>query len=150
MFGNSAYKYISVAYLQIMKSMTPVPTLLVSFLIGREKPTWTQLIIVLVICAGIITASVGELSFSWIGFGLQVSAMVCDITRTVVLDILLVNTRLDPISTLYYMAPASAVLIGVGFMIFEYKHFDSSRLTTEFSMVLMLNACTAFILNVSP
>jgi drug/metabolite transporter (DMT)-like permease len=45
-FGNSAYKYISVAYLQIMKSMTPVPTLLVSFLIGREAPTWTQLIIV--------------------------------------------------------------------------------------------------------
>jgi drug/metabolite transporter (DMT)-like permease len=45
-FGNSAYKYISVAYLQIMKSMTPVPTLLVSFLIGREKPTWAQLLIV--------------------------------------------------------------------------------------------------------
>jgi hypothetical protein len=44
----------------------------------------------------------------------QLMAMVCDISRTAVLDLLLVNTQLDPLSTLYYMAPASAFLISIG------------------------------------
>ena len=34
--GNSAYQYISLAYIQMLKSMTPVPMLLMAFLVGKS------------------------------------------------------------------------------------------------------------------
>jgi hypothetical protein len=33
--GNIAYKYLTVAFIQVLKSMTPVPLLLVAFMTGR-------------------------------------------------------------------------------------------------------------------
>jgi hypothetical protein len=94
--------------------------------------------------------------------------MTCDVSKTAVLDYLLVNTQLDPLSTLYYMAPASALLIGTGlavivhdcgadltlfcsvyrFVLFEASKMDMDRFTGEFSAVLLLNAMCAFVLNV--
>lgn len=70
--SNSAYAYLSVAYIQMLKSFTSVPTLLVAFLIGREKPSWTQLGLVCLISCGVALSSVGEVKFSFLGFFLQV------------------------------------------------------------------------------
>lgn len=95
--GNSAYQYISVAFIQMLKSMNPVPLLLckcgfkstissivyltsiisecwhvVQFLTGRETPSILQLCIVVVISFGVSLSSVGELNFSLLGFLLQV------------------------------------------------------------------------------
>jgi drug/metabolite transporter (DMT)-like permease len=73
--GNSAYKYLSVSYIQMIKSTLPIPTLLVSYALGRERPTCTQVLLVFVICIGAIIASLGELQFSWWGLLLQGSAL---------------------------------------------------------------------------
>ena len=70
--GNSAYKYLSVSYIQMIKSFTPVPCLLLAFAVGKEKPSLIQLIIVLIVCLGVTMSSVGELRFSLFGFILQV------------------------------------------------------------------------------
>jgi drug/metabolite transporter (DMT)-like permease len=66
--GNIAYKYLSVAFIQVLKSFTPVPLLLANFLMGREHPSLLQLLIVVLISLGVAIATVGELNFSWTGF----------------------------------------------------------------------------------
>lgn len=58
--GNIAYKYLTVAFIQVLKSMTPVPLLIVAFMTGRENWSLLQLMIVLVICTGITIATLGE------------------------------------------------------------------------------------------
>lgn len=72
--GNVAYSYISLSYIQMVKAITPVPLLLLTFLLGREKPSIAQLLIVAMVSAGVILSSLGELKFSWIGFTLQVQS----------------------------------------------------------------------------
>ena len=72
-FGNSAYQYLSVSYIQMLKSFTPVPMLVGGYIVGKEKPTLTQLVIVIVICGGLSMSTMGELSFSLVGFALQVN-----------------------------------------------------------------------------
>ncbi len=74
--GNVAYSYISLSYIQMVKAITPVPLLLLSFAFGREKPSVAQLLIVVVVSAGVMMSSIGELKFSWIGFLIQVSLLL--------------------------------------------------------------------------
>jgi drug/metabolite transporter (DMT)-like permease len=70
--ANTAYQYISLGYIQMIKAITPVPLLLLYFATGKETPSVLQLLIVCLLCAGVIISSVGELQFSWTGFLLQV------------------------------------------------------------------------------
>lgn len=71
-FGNMVYGYLSLSFIQMIKAVAPVPTLLLSYLFGREKATWYQLVIVIVVSGGAVLSSVGETDFSWIGFIMQV------------------------------------------------------------------------------
>ena len=84
--GNTAYKYLSVAYIQMIKSMTPVLMLLIAFLIGRERMSFLQLSIVGMISGGVAIASAGELHFSTVGVVLQLAAMVADCCRITLLE----------------------------------------------------------------
>jgi drug/metabolite transporter (DMT)-like permease len=59
-----AYKYISLAYIQMVKAFTPVPMLLLSFAFGREVPSFVRLGIVLIVSAGVTMSSIGELRFA--------------------------------------------------------------------------------------
>ena len=70
--GNSAYKFLSVAYIQMLKSLSPVLLLLLAIAIGKEKPSAVQLALVAVICCGVMLASAGERHFSAVGAVLQV------------------------------------------------------------------------------
>lgn len=70
--GNMAYAYISLSFIQMIKSVAPVPMLLLSFALGREKPTWLQFTIVVVVSGGVMMSSVGEMRFSMLGFIMQV------------------------------------------------------------------------------
>lgn len=150
--GNSAYKHLSVAYIQMLKSLNPICILLLAFLLGREKPSVIQLSLVGIICGGVVLASAGELHFSAIGFFLQVSAILLDVCRMTLVDILMVDVKLDSLSMLYYLAPMSSVFILVGFLCFEYDPatFPWARiLDPTFGSALILNASVAFLLNIA-
>ena len=70
--GNNAYSYLSVAYIQMLKSFTPIPMLIMSYILGREKPSLTQFGLIVMITTGVAMTSVGEAEFAIIGFMLQV------------------------------------------------------------------------------
>lgn len=92
-FGNTAYKYLSVAYIQMVKSGTPVMMLLMAFMIGRERVSVLQLAIVALISVGVAVASAGELHFSLVGFLLQLAAMCADVSRITLLETVLADFK---------------------------------------------------------
>jgi drug/metabolite transporter (DMT)-like permease len=148
--GNMAYTYLSVAYIQMLKSFTPVPMLFMSYLTGRESPAFVQLSLILLISTGVALASVGEAKFSLIGFFLQLSAVFADVTRTTLVDLTLQDLKLDSLSLLYYLMPLSCVFIGLGFYVHESAHFHWDLvLETSFGWVVLSNGMLAFLLNVS-
>ena len=147
--GNMAYRYISLAYIQMIKAFTPVPLLLLNFAVGREKPSSVQMGIVLVVSFGVILSSYGELNFSMIGFVVQLAAVLSDCSRVMMLDLMLRDLRLDSLSLLYYTAPTSAVLIFCGFMLFEASSFSIAVLNPTLCGALLLNGLLAFSLNVA-
>lgn len=150
--GNSAYKFLSVAYIQILKSLSPVMILLVAFMIGKEKPSAIQLGIVSIICGGVVLASTGELQFSLVGFVLQLLAILTDVGRMTLIDILMVDVKLDSLSMLYYLSPLSSVMIFFGFIFFELDAtFPWGRifLDPSFGSALLFSGVLAFCLNIA-
>jgi len=71
-FSNMAYQYLSVAFIQMLKAIVPLQTLLAAYLVGKEKPSFIQTLLLMIICSGVAMASAGELQLSVIGVFCQV------------------------------------------------------------------------------
>ena len=147
--GNMAYQYISLAYIQMIKAFTPVPLLLLSFVAGLERPSFVLFFIVLVVSAGVTLSSVGELAFSEIGFLLQLTAVLMDCFRVILMSLLLKDLQLDSLSLLYYTSPPSAVLTFGAFLALEADRLSRDIFTPTLCGALLLNGLLAFSLNVA-
>ena len=73
--SNTAYLYLSVAYIQMLKAFTPVAILLISWTFRIQEPSKKLALIVLMISSGVALASKGELRFNLIGFITQATAV---------------------------------------------------------------------------
>lgn len=148
--SNKAYIYLSVSYIQMLKAFTPVAVLIFSFVAGLETPTYTELYIVTVICIGVALTSVGESYFSWTGFTFQSLAIVAESSRLVLTNLLMKQLKLDPLSSLYYIAPLCATFIGIACLIFEFQDLPFERMqTSDFMLIMVINGTVAFTLNVA-
>ena len=58
--GNAAYLYISVAFVQMLKAGTPVATLLVSIVLGLERPSCRLAFYILLVSSGIGVACAAQ------------------------------------------------------------------------------------------
>ena len=154
--GNSAIKYLSLSYIQMLKSLSPLGTWFgYTFILGRQKLDYVQLSLVIIICSGTMIASLEETYWSWIGFILQFSAITSDCLRMILMDNLTIDVKLDTLSTLYYMAPLASCFLGLGFLVFESKDFfgiegggmDMLLASPALSLALLLNASLAMALN---
>merc|ERR1719352_912667 len=97
--GNSAYLYLSVAFVQMLKSAGPIAVHLIASMAGLEQVTVSSITAVCIIAAGVMGASIGELAFSWFGFALQFTAFLLDGCRLVMMKNLLTTGRkLDALS----------------------------------------------------
>jgi len=109
--SNAAYVYISVGYIQIVKSCTSSMVYTVAVLVGQEIFSLRCGASLLIICGGVAAASFGELDFSIVGFGLQFTATFIEAVRLIVLKALVSSSglQLDTMSGLYYYAPTCLV-----------------------------------------
>jgi drug/metabolite transporter (DMT)-like permease len=134
----------------MLKAFTPVAVLIFSFLSGLEKTSLMELYIVTIICVGVALTSVGESLFSWIGFTFQSLAILAESSRLVLTNILMKNLKLDPLSSLYYIAPVCGFFIGLACLWFEFQDLPFDRiLTTDFALIMLVNGGVAFSLNVA-
>jgi len=146
--SNSAYLYLSVAYIQMLKAFTPVAILLISWTFRIQDPNKKLAMIVFMISSGVALASHGELKFNLIGFLFQASAVVFEASRLVMIQILLHNLKMDPLVSLHYYAPVCAV-INILFLPFTEGLAPFYELKNVGISIFLSNALVAFLLNVA-
>jgi drug/metabolite transporter (DMT)-like permease len=108
--SNTAYLYLSVAYIQMLKAFVPVAILLISWTFRIQEPNRRLAAIVFMISAGVALASRGELRFNLVGFLTQAAAVVFEASRLVMIQVLLHGMKMDPLVSLHYYAPVCALI----------------------------------------
>ncbi|KZV72089.1 TPT-domain-containing protein [Peniophora sp. CONT] len=146
--SNSAYLYLSVAYIQMLKAFVPVAILLISWTFRIKEPNMRLGVIVFMISSGVALASHGELHFNLIGFLMQAAAVGFEASRLVMIEILLHGLKMDPLVSLHYYAPVCAV-INLLVLPFTEGLAPFYELASVGPLVLLSNASVAFCLNVA-
>jgi predicted transporter len=103
------------------------------------------------IVLGVIIASYGEIKFVMTGFLFQLAGVAFEATRLVMVQKLLSSAefKMDPLVSLYYFAPACAIMNGIVSMVIEVPKMSWSDVEKVGYIIFLLNALVAFALNVS-
>ena len=103
------------------------------------------------IVIGVVIASMGELKFVMVGFLFQVAGIVFEAVRLVMVQRLLSSAefKMDPLVSLYYYAPACAVMNGMVLLFTEFPRLTMADIDRVGGLTLLANALVAFLLNVS-
>jgi drug/metabolite transporter (DMT)-like permease len=149
--SNMVYLYLSVAFIQVLKSASPLIVLLTAWAWRVEQPSLRRFVNVSVIVFGVALASVGEINFSFIGFLFQLGGTTAEAMRLIMIQILLSadSQKMDPLVSLYYYAPVCAVMNILIAGAAEAPTFDVGDIAKAGYGLLFLNAAVAFLLNVS-
>lgn len=154
-FGNAAYLYLSVAFVQMLKASTSVAVLLVSFALKLEAPNATLGLYIVAIASGVgwaCAAQVGELSV--LGVAVQMLAVIAEALRLCTVQISLTSRglKLSPVAFLYYVAPLCALVLVPPWLATEAalvtKH-HAAPMRRVGVLLLLLNASVAFLLNLA-
>lgn len=148
-FSTTSYVYLSVSFVQMLKAMNPVVVLLISFFAGIEKPSAIYWQISGIICTGVLLTIAGEADYSTIGLTFQLFACIAEGGRLVLVNMLLRDLQLDPLSSLYYTAPACGFMIGVVCWFVEMPMITWVDINKVFPMLLFTNGILAFSLNIA-
>ncbi|KAI4344124.1 hypothetical protein L6164_011391 [Bauhinia variegata] len=150
-FSNSAYIYLSVSFIQMLKALMPVAVYSIGVLFKKEGFKSETMANMISISVGVAIAAYGEAKFDSWGVTLQLLAVAFEATRLVLIQILL-NSKgisLNPITSLYYIAPCCLVFLSVPWMIMEYPSLrDNSSFHLDF-VIFGTNSLCAFALNLA-
>mmetsp|Transcript_95226 Transcript_95226/g.116590 ORF Transcript_95226/g.116590 Transcript_95226/m.116590 type:complete len:352 (-) Transcript_95226:104-1159(-) len=155
--SNMAYKYCTVAFLQMVKEGNIISIYVMAYFAGLEKFTITQVSILVVMLCATWSCVEGELNFSFIGLIVQGSASFCEAAKTIFQALVLTGKgqKLDPLSTVLVVMPMSGLLL-VGVLLFNNLVVDvgfvlqpSLQEIWDWRFFLALNILNAFGLNVA-
>ncbi|KZV40007.1 putative sugar phosphate/phosphate translocator [Dorcoceras hygrometricum] len=149
--SNSAYIYLSVSFIQMLKALMPVAVYSIGILFKKDAYKNNTMLNMLAISVGVAVAAFGEAKYDSWGVLLQLGAVLFEATRLVMIQILLTSKgiNLNPITSLYYVAPSCLAFLSVPWLIVEYPklrqrsgfHFDFAIFGT--------NSLCAFALNLA-
>ncbi|KAK4604379.1 hypothetical protein RGQ29_012760 [Quercus rubra] len=150
-FSNSTYIYLSVSFIQMLKALMPVAVYSIGVLFKKDSFKSDTMLNMLSISFGVAIAAYGEAKFDSFGVMLQLLAVAFEATRLVMIQILL-NSRgisLNPITSLYYVAPCCLVFLCFPWLIMEYPLLrDTSSFHLDF-VIFGTNSLCAFALNLA-
>ncbi|KAL9672923.1 hypothetical protein QQ045_029176 [Rhodiola kirilowii] len=150
-FSNSAYIYLSVSFIQMLKALMPVAVYSIGVLFNKEGFKSNTMANMLAISFGVGIAAYGEAKFNTWGVILQLGAVAFEATRLVMIQILLTSKgiSLNPITSLYYVAPCCLVFLFVPWIVVEVPRLrESSSFHMDF-VVFGTNSLCAFALNLA-
>ncbi|KAJ1636903.1 triose-phosphate transporter family-domain-containing protein [Pavlovales sp. CCMP2436] len=150
--GNEAVLYLSIPFIQMVKAWTPTVVLLLSTLAGLESLSCRLVSIVLITSSGVALAIYGELQFNMFGFCMILTSVVLEALRLVLVELLFSSNevRLSGLSGVFYMSPVCFLAVVPVAYVFEgTKALDAVAAGQVQPHLLALNACCAFMLNVS-
>ncbi|KAK4798092.1 hypothetical protein SAY86_030418 [Trapa natans] len=149
--SNSAYIYLSVSFIQMLKALMPVAVYSIGVLFKKESFKGDTMLNMLSISFGVAIAAYGEAKFDTWGVLLQLGAVAFEATRLVMIQILLTSKgiQLNPITSLYYIAPCCLVFLFVPWIFVEYPLLrDTSSFHFDF-VIFGTNSFCAFALNLA-
>ncbi|KAL3682607.1 hypothetical protein R1sor_000629 [Riccia sorocarpa] len=151
--SNSAYIYLSVSFIQMLKALMPVAVYSIGVMLKREAFKSQTMANMVAISVGVAIAAYGEAKFDAWGVFLQLGAVAFEATRLVLIQILLTSKgiSLNPITSLYYVAPCCFAFLSIPWFIIEYPQLLAKGTGTgdlDFVVFGMNSAC-AFALNLS-
>lgn len=166
--SNLVYLTLSVAFIQMLKAIAPVTTLLISWAAALSRPRLSTLVNILVIAAGVFLSSAGEVSFAWSGFLIHMIGTIAESSRLLLIQTLLKGggsrggredeeagtgqrgiVGMNPLVGLYYFAPVCALLNGFVALLVEMPQFEVADLYRVGVSTIALNSVVAFLLNVA-
>lgn len=129
----------------------PVAVLITTWSLGVAPVNLKTLGNVSFIVIGVVIASMGEIQFVMVGFLFQCAGIVFEAVRLVMVQRLLsgADFKMDPLVSLYYYAPACAVINGVILLFTELPKMTMADIDRVGLITLLANASVAFLLNVS-
>jgi len=149
--GNAAYLHLSVSFIQILKALMPVAVFSIGTVMETEQFQWSKLVNMVVISVGVVIASFGEIDFVLVGVLMQMAAILTESTRLTLVQLLLQSRgiKLNPITSLYYIAPCCFVFLAIPFGLYELPILMADTAIKFNPWILLLNCLTAFGLNLS-
>ncbi|KAG7967095.1 hypothetical protein I3843_08G081400 [Carya illinoinensis] len=149
-FGNTAYLYISVAFIQMLKALMPVTTFLTAVVCGIDKLRFDVFLNMVLVSVGVVVSSYGEIHFNVLGTAYQIMGMFGEALRLVLTQVLLQKKglTLNPITSLYYIAPCSFIFLFVPWYFLEKPVMEVSQIQFN-SWIFFSNALCALALNFS-
>ncbi|XP_073062578.1 probable sugar phosphate/phosphate translocator At2g25520 [Primulina eburnea] len=149
--SNSAYIYLSVSFIQMLKALMPVAVYSIGVLLKKEAFKSETMVNMVSISIGVAIAAFGEAKFDSWGVALQLGAVAFEATRLVMIQILL-NSKgitLNPITSLYYVAPCCLVFLSVPWALVEFPLLKENS-SFHFDYVIFgTNSFCAFALNLA-
>ena len=108
--SNSAYLHLSVSFIQMTKALMPGLVYIVGVFFRMEKLTARTSLNMVVIAIGVAIAAYGELNFDTLGVTQQLSALLFEAVRLMLVQILITRQgmAMNPLQSLYYVSPACA------------------------------------------
>lgn len=152
--GNVSLRYVPVSFMQTVKSLTPVATAGLQYLIFGSRLTPQALVSLIPVTFGVALASITELEFHLGGFVAALTACVLTGLKFVLSSQMLAGRyKLDSINLLYYMAPPSAALLLPLSLLFEGSSCaawmsEPGRGLGDI-LLLILSGVVSFVLNVA-
>ena len=149
--SNSAYLHLSVSFIQMTKALMPGLVYVCGVAFGMEKLTRVTSFNMFIIAVGVAIAAYGEINFVSIGVVEQLSALVFEALRLMLVQVLITRQgyAMNPIQSLYYVSPACAACLALPFAAVELPEILADvHLEIDYGM-LLLNALTAFALNLA-
>ncbi|TMW94209.1 hypothetical protein EJD97_010578 [Solanum chilense] len=149
--SNSAYIYLSVSFIQMLKALMPVAVYTIGILFKKDTFNNSTMGNMMAISVGVAIAAYGEAKYDSWGVFLQLLAVLFEATRLVMIQILLTSKgiSLNPITSLYYVAPSCLVFLSIPWIFVELPILrQSSSFQFDFA-IFGTNSLCAFALNLA-
>ncbi|GJP54169.1 hypothetical protein CLOM_g13269 [Closterium sp. NIES-68] len=152
-FSNSAYIYLSVSFIQMLKALMPVAVYLLGVAFRKDTFRTATFSNMMLISFGVAISAWSEANFNLTGVLLQLSAVAFEATRLVLIQILL-NSKgisLNPITSLYYISPVCLLFLSLPWFLVEFPKLLPVMAAGAHPsiMVFGVNCVCAFALNLS-
>ncbi|CAI5472792.1 unnamed protein product [Closterium sp. Yama58-4] len=151
-FSNSAYIYLSVSFIQMLKALMPVAVYTLGVAFQKDVFRCSTMSNMLLVSVGVGIAAYGEANFNFTGVLLQLAAVAFEATRLVLIQILLASKgiSLNPITSLYYVSPTCLIFLTVPWFFVEYPSLAPHLIAPRPDLLVFGGNCVcAFALNLA-
>eukprot|EP00475_Leptophrys_vorax_P015213 TRINITY_DN21583_c0_g1_i3.p1 TRINITY_DN21583_c0_g1~~TRINITY_DN21583_c0_g1_i3.p1 ORF type:complete len:421 (-),score=102.70 TRINITY_DN21583_c0_g1_i3:839-2101(-) len=160
---SAAIEFSSVSLVEVIKSGIPMLVLVAGFVLRQEVFSIFKVLIISVLCIGIFCTSYGEINLDPRGLSLATLATVSGASRLLLMQVLLSNpspkspssssgshAKLNPMLSLAYFAPVSAVFLFFPWLFIEASSLFQSEFVNKkiwILLILLMGVCLAFLIN---